>query len=105
MANVNPPLVSLAEHPRAARGIRSAKAAGGLLGFAVVAVGSWMHHAPLPDTLLRALVGGIAGNMLAWFGAIVAWHHVLEGEAAATVRRASAERQARAERAAAGHQP
>ena len=53
MANVNPSLVSLADHPRAARGIRTAKAAGGLVGFGVVAIGSWMHHTPLPDTLLR----------------------------------------------------
>ena len=102
MADVNPPLVSLADHPRAARGIRTAKAAGGFAGFAIVAVGSWMHHTPLPDTLLRALVGGVAGNMLAWFGAIVAWHHMLEGEAVAAVRRAATERKARAERAAAG---
>ena len=62
-----------------------------------------MHHTPLPDTLLRAIVGGVAGNMLAWFGAIVAWQHMLEGEAVAAVRRAAAERRARAERAAAGN--
>jgi hypothetical protein len=102
MADVNPSLVSLSDHPRAARGIRTAKAAGGLVGFAVVAVGSWMHHTPLPDTLLRA-VGGIGGNMLAWFGAIVVWQHMLEGEAVTAVRRAAAERRARAERAAAGN--
>jgi len=102
MANVNPSLVSLADHPRAARGIRTAKAAGGLVGFAVVAIGSWIHHTPLPDTLLRAVAGGIAGNMLAWFGAIVVWQHMLEGEAVAAVRRATEERRARAERAAAG---
>jgi uncharacterized membrane protein YccC len=103
MADVNPSLVSLSDHPRAARGIRTAKAAGGLVGFAVVAVGSWMHHTPLPDTLLRAVVGGIGGNMLAWFGAIVVWQHMLEGEAVTAVRRAAAERRARAERAAAGN--
>ena len=103
MADVNPSLVSLSDHPRAGRGIRTAKAVGGLVGFGVVAIGSWMHHTPLPDTLLRAIVGGVAGNMLAWFGAIVAWQHMLEGEAAATVRRAAAERRARAERAAAGN--
>jgi hypothetical protein len=103
MADVNPSLVSLADHPRAARGIRTAKATGGLVGFGVVAIGSWMHHTPLPDTLLRAIVGGVAGNMLAWFGAIVAWQHMLEGEAVAAVRRAAAERRARAERAAAGN--
>lgn len=101
MADLNPSLVSLADHPRAARGIRTAKAAGGLLGFAVVAIGSWMHGSAVPDTLMRAVVGGVAGNMLAWFGAIVAWRHMLEGEAVATVRRAQAERRARAERAAA----
>jgi hypothetical protein len=102
MADVNPSLVSLADHPRAARGIRTARGAGGLVGFAVVAIGSWMHGSAVPDTLLRAVVGGVAGNMLAWFGAIVAWQHMLEGEAVATVRNAAAERRARAERAAAG---
>ncbi len=103
MADVNPSLVSLSDHPRAARGIRTAKAAGGLAGFAVVAIGSWMHHTPLGDSLLRAVVGGIGGNMLAWFGAIVVWQHMLDGEAVAAVRRAAAERRARAERAAAGN--
>ena len=103
MADVNPSLVSLSNHPRAARGIRRAKAAGGLVGFAIVAIGSWMHHTPLPDTLLRAVAGGIGGNMLGWFGAIVVWQHMLEGEAVAAVRRAAAERRARAERAAAGN--
>ena len=103
MADVNPSLVSLADHPRAARGIRTVKAVGGLVGFVVVALGSWMHGSGMADTLLRAVVGGVAGNMLAWFGAIVAWQHMLEGEAVATVRRAAAERRARAERAAAGN--
>ena len=103
MANVSPSLVSLSDHPRAGRGIRTAKAVGGLVGFGVVAIGSWRHHTPLPDTLLRAIVGGVAGNMLAWFGAIVAWQHILEGEAVTAVRRAAAERRARAERAAAGN--
>jgi len=100
MADVKPPLVGLADHPRAARGIRTAKAAGGLVGFAVVALGSWMHHTPLADTLLRAVVGGIGGNMLAWFGAIVVWQHMLEGEAVAAVRRAAEARRAQAEQAA-----
>jgi crotonobetainyl-CoA:carnitine CoA-transferase CaiB-like acyl-CoA transferase len=62
-----------------------------------------MHHTPLPDTLLRALAGGVAGNMLAWFGAIVVWHHLLQGEAVAAVRRGTSERKARVERAAAGN--
>ena len=97
MAKVDPALVSLAQHPRAARGIRTAKAVGGLAGFVVVGAGSWMHGSAVPDVLIRAIAGGIAGNMLAWFGAVMAWNHILEGEASAAVRYAAARRARAAE--------
>ena len=97
MAKVDPSLVSLSQHPRAARGIRTSKAVGGLLGLAVVGAGSWMHGSAMPDVLIRAVAGGIAGNMLAWFGAVIAWNHILEGEATTAVRHAASVRRARAE--------
>jgi uncharacterized membrane protein YccC len=81
-----PKMVSMAEHPRAASGIRTAKGLGGLIGFAVVLLGSWAHGTPVPDALLRAVAGGIGGQMLAWFGAVVVWQHMLDGEAQAVVR-------------------
>jgi len=97
MADDTPQMISLADHPRAAASIRTAKGFGGLIGFAVVGIGSYVHGSPVPDSLLRAVVGGIAGQMLAWFGAVVAWRHILDGEAQAVVRRAAELRQARAE--------
>ncbi|HEX5145437.1 MAG TPA: hypothetical protein VFV85_00335, partial [Conexibacter sp.] len=54
-------LPSVANHPRAGAQIARAKAWGGLAGFALVAFLSWRAGAPLADTLLRALAGGVAG--------------------------------------------
>ena len=86
MTETVPPMVSMADHPRAASGIRVAKGIGGLAGFLIVGAGSYLHGTAPPDALFRAIAGGIAGQVLAWFGAIVVWRHMLEGEAQAVVR-------------------
>jgi len=87
-----PPLVALSDHPRAARSIRQIKAWGGLLGFVLVAGYSYMGGMAPADALLRGIIAGIAGQMLAWIGAIILWQHLLDGEAKSAVRQAKENR-------------
>jgi uncharacterized membrane protein YccC len=90
-----PPLVALSDHPRAAASILQIKAWGGLLGFAVVAGFSYLGGMGVADALLRGVIAGVAGQMLAWIAAIVLWQHLLDGEAKSAVRQAK-EKQRRA---------
>ena len=87
-----PRLVALSDHPRASRSIRQIKAWGGLLGFVVVTGFSYLGGMGIPDALLRGVIAGVAGQMLAWIAAIVLWQHLLEGEAQSAVRRAKENR-------------
>jgi uncharacterized membrane protein YccC len=93
--DLKPPLVALSDHPRAAASIRQIKAWGGLLGFAVVAGFSYLGGMGVADALLRGVIAGVAGQMLAWIAAIVLWQHLLDGEAKNAVRQAR-EKQRRA---------
>jgi hypothetical protein len=87
MSAAPPRLVSLAQHPRAAGGIRRAKAWGGLGGLFATAGGSLLQGAPLFDALLWALVGGVAGYLLVWAAAIAVWRAILQAEARAAAAR------------------
>ena len=101
MADPNPPLVGLSDHPRAAHSIRRIKAWGGLAGFAAVVAYSYTSGMPLPDALLRGIIDGVAAQMLAWVAAVVLWQHLLDGEATAAVKAAREKRIRDLERAAA----
>jgi hypothetical protein len=94
---------SVANHPRAGTQVSRAKAWGGLAGFALVALLSWRAGAPLADTLLRALAGGVLAYVVAWACAVVVWRHLVIAElravrshraAAAAARRAAAAQRA-----------
>lgn len=101
MADPNPPLVGLTDHPRAAHSIRRIKAWGGLAGFAAVVAYSYTSGMPLPDALLRGVIAGVAAQMLAWVAAVVLWQHLLDGEATAAVKAAREKQRIReSERAA-----
>lgn len=84
----------LSEHPRAAGQIRAAKGWGGLGGFALVAIFSWRAGVPGFDTGVRALIGGIAGYVVAWAGAVHAWRHIAVAEIRAAHRVAIERRRA-----------
>ena len=99
MAKIQPRLVSLAEHPRAQSSIRSVKAWAGLLGFCAVAGYGYQRGTDPADCILHALIAGILFQFLAWIGAVLVWQHLLDAEAAATVRRVSERRRAERERA------
>jgi hypothetical protein len=99
MANINPQLVSLADHPRARESIRAVKAWAGLLGFVAVAGYGYQRGTDPADCILHALVAGILFQFLGWIGAVVVWQHLLDAEATAAVRRVSERRRAQRESA------
>ena len=97
--------VRLSEHPRARRHIRLAKGWAGLAGVVLAGYASWNGGSPFFDTVLRALLWGIAAYVLVWFCAVQVWRHLAIAEVRTAekmwlARRAEAERVAR-ERAAA----
>jgi hypothetical protein len=94
-------LPSIANHPRAGAQVARAKAWGGLGGFVLVLLLSLRAGVPVPDALLRALLGGIAAYVAAWACAVAVWRHLVIAElravrnhraAEAAARRAAAQR-------------
>ena len=65
---------------RAAAEIKRWKGIGGMSGFAVTALGAWMHGELLTSVLLRALIGGVAGYMIAWVAAVIVWRRIIRAE-------------------------
>jgi hypothetical protein len=89
------PTITIAQHPRAARSIRRAKARGGLGGFALGALASWLHGALFVTVLERGLLVGVAGYLVAWAASQTVWRYVVRAEARAALerrRRAAANR-------------
>jgi hypothetical protein len=100
-----PPMISLADHPRAAFGVRRAKALGGLLSFAVAGLASHLSGMSLDSSALRALAAGVIGYMVTWALAVGVWRAIMRAQARTAVERAYARRQAQIEaRAQAGRQ-
>jgi len=98
--------IKLSGHPRAKHQIRVAKGWAGLAGCVLAGYASWHGGAPFFDTVLRALLWGIAAYVLVWFCAVQVWRHVAIAEVRAAekawrARKAEAEQAAR-ERAMAG---
>jgi hypothetical protein len=91
--------VRLSDHPRARRSIARSKAIGGVAGFVL---GFWFaSRAGLPawDSGVRALVGGIAGYVLIWLGAVQIWRQIAIAEYRGAVRRRAEYRRLARERA------
>ena len=72
--------VRLSQHPRARQQIRMAKGWAGLAGCALAGYASWHGGAPFFDTVLRALLWGVAAYMLVWFCAVQVWRHIAIAE-------------------------
>lgn len=70
---------SIAEHPRAARHVRQARQAAGLIGF-VVAGWTSMATSTLAETLLRALIAGIVCQVVVWAAAVALFRHLILAE-------------------------
>jgi len=73
-------LPSVANHPRAGDQVKQAKAWGGLLGFALVALISWRAEVPVEELLLRALAGGIVAYLVVWACAVAVWRQLVVTE-------------------------
>jgi hypothetical protein len=87
--------MSVANHPRAGAQVARAKAWGGLAGFLLVGLLSVRAGVPLPDTLLRAIAGGVLAYVATWAGAVLVWRHLVVAELRAVRRHRAAEAAAR----------
>jgi hypothetical protein len=72
--------ITLSEHPRARHQIRVAKGWAGLAGCAFAGYASWHGGATFTDTVLRALLWGVAAYVLVWFCAVQVWRQVAIAE-------------------------
>jgi hypothetical protein len=74
------PTASIAAHPRAKPAIRRARTRAGLVVFVLVLL--FGHRAGLAwfDATWRALIAGVAANLIAWRCAIFVWRHIIVAE-------------------------
>jgi len=74
------PTASIAGHPRAKAAIRRARSRSAFVVFALVLL--FGHHAGLTwfDATWRALIAGIAANVVAWRCALFVWRQLIVAE-------------------------
>jgi hypothetical protein len=72
--------ISLSQHPRAKRHIALAKGWAGLAGAAFSGYVAWKSGLPFFDTVLRALLWGVASYVLVWFLAVQVWRQLAIAE-------------------------
>jgi hypothetical protein len=77
------PKIAIDQYPRAKQSISRAKGIGGIGCFVVVGFISLRAGVPFFDSGLRALVAGVVGYSVAWFGAVQVWRQL----AVAQIRR------------------
>ena len=104
------PKIALEHHPRAQHSITRAKGLAGIACFAVAGFLSLRAGVPFFDSGLRALVAGVAGYAIAWFGAVQVWRHLAVAEirrhqAQTLERRRRVQEEIEAARAGGGGQP
>lgn len=63
-------------HPRARRHLALAKGWGGIISFSVAAAAAYAADLPITSLLLRALLAGVIGSMLAWGLTLIVWRHL-----------------------------
>lgn len=74
------PTASIAAHPRAKAAIRRARSRTAFAAFALVLL--FGHHAGLTwfDATWRALIAGVAANVVAWRCALFVWRQLIIAE-------------------------
>jgi hypothetical protein len=105
--------VRLSGHPRARHQIRVAKGWAGLVACGFAGYASWHGGAPFFDSVLRALLWGVAAYLLVWFCAVQVWRQFAIAEVRAAEKvwlaqreeaeRLQRERAAQMQAASAGH--
>ena len=75
------PVISVSAHPRASSAIRKMKAWAGLGGFALVGLLSWRAGVEPFESLVRALVTGVALYLVAWMAGVALWRSLVVEEA------------------------
>jgi hypothetical protein len=73
-------VLSIRSHPRAARSVRRTRARAGIASFFLVLLLSLAAHVPAFDAVVRALLAGIAMNLIAWWLAMALWRQLIIGE-------------------------
>jgi uncharacterized membrane protein len=72
--------VSIANHPRARVWIRRTRARVALTVFVLVLLLCLHSDVPGQAAVGRALVGGVAGYLVAWAASLVLWRHIVMAE-------------------------
>jgi hypothetical protein len=70
-------VVSVAAHPRAKTAIRRLRARTGLAAFAIVLLFSLHAGVPGQEAALRAVLAGLAGNLVGWACALAVWRQIV----------------------------
>jgi hypothetical protein len=78
---------TVAKHPRARRSIRTIKAWAALLTFIVVEYKCLKGGMTFDQSVVRALLAGIAAYVLAWIVAVIVWRQLVVAEIEAFRRR------------------
>jgi hypothetical protein len=75
-----PKAVSVAAHPRARASVRRIRAWTAIVAFGLVLL--LAHNAGVPgqEAALRALIAGLAGNLIGWACALAVWRRLVVAE-------------------------
>lgn len=92
------PTVSVAAHPRAKASIRKIRGRTALAAFALVLFLSLNGGVTGQEAVVRALIAGVAGNLVGWACALAVWRQIVVQEVrlVAEARRERARAQAEA---------
>ena len=93
--------VSIAAHPRAKASIRRTRARVALVTFVLVLYLSHRHGVGGQEAFVRALVGGLIGNLAGWACALAVWRAIVVQEVRTVEETRRARARARVEAAAA----
>jgi hypothetical protein len=96
-----PEAVSIAAHPRAKASIRRTRARVALATFGIVLFLSLNAGVTGQEAAMRALVGGLVGNLAGWACALAIWRAIVLQEVRSVEDRRRERARARAEAAAA----
>jgi hypothetical protein len=76
--------ISVANHPRAGGAIRRARARTGLIAAGLVLLLCLHKGVPAQTAVVRALVAGVAGFLVAWMIGVTLWRQIVLAELRAT---------------------